>query len=377
MTFGLYLGTVGLMPRVIFPGNTQVKYLKTVKSITGLNSDRLAIICGVVGRSFRDWARGRFSISQMALVNLQNRFPEIEVPRNIKIVDDFWYTVKGGKKGALRRLELYGPPGTPEGRRKGGINSQLRRRENPEKYRLLRCNLRKKFKIDVSSIEFAEATGIILGDGCISANQLRITVSSLVDRPYAKFIEMLFYRIFEEKPTLIERLDCHAINLTISGVGLIEELKNWGFIKGDKVRQQVDFPAWIWQNTEFQKACVRGLMDTDGGCYFHKHKSNGLFYRNFGMCFTNKSLPIVQSVAKVLKSLGLKFSVARQGTQIYIYSLKEIKKYFKLIGSHNPKNNVKFRSYLSEKSHRIRVEGGMREWFNRRSWKDRVGVSLP
>lgn len=87
---------------------------------------------------------------------------QVEFLQNLKRLssfgaDDFWYVTKGARKGALRRLELYGDLGTPEGRRKGGINSQLRRKENPEKYRLLGCNLRKKFKIEKSSIEFAEA----------------------------------------------------------------------------------------------------------------------------------------------------------------------------------------------------------------------------
>ncbi len=136
------------MPRIIFPGNTQVKYLKKIELESGLNSDQLAIICGVVGRSFRDWARGKFSLSQMALINLQNRFPKIEVPNNIKVVNDYWYTAKGGRKGAVRRFELYGPLATPEGRRKGGTVSQLRRKEDPEKYRLLGCNVRKEYKID-------------------------------------------------------------------------------------------------------------------------------------------------------------------------------------------------------------------------------------
>lgn len=352
------MGNVKLMPRVIFPGNTQIRYLKTIKSKSELNSDQLAIICGIVGRSFRDWARGKLSISQMALTNLQNRFPEIKIPNNIKIVDDYWYTAKGGRKGALRRFELYGPLATTEGRKKGGIVSQLKRKEDPEKYRLLGCNVRKEYKIDKFSIEFAEAAGIILGDGGISDNQLKVTVSSIVDREYAKYVSSLFKNVFGSMPSWYERSDCNAIDLVISGVNLIEELGRWGFVRGDKIKHQVGFPIWIWQDLEYQKVCVKGLMDTDGGCYFHKHKVNGLIYRNFGMCFTNKSLPIVQSVAKVLKSLGLKFSLAKNGSQIYIYSFEEIKKYFKLIGSHNPKNWKKFNYYLSQKTHRLIMKVG-------------------
>lgn len=276
------------------------------------------------------------------------------MPQDITIVSDFWYVTKGARKGALRRMELYGPPGTAEGRKKGGIISQLKRKENPEKYRLLGCKIRKEFTL-VPSVEFAETAGIILGDGGITDNQLRITVSSIVDRLYAQFISRLFEKVFKEEPTWLEYNYQHVIDLTISGVGLIEELERWGFKRGDKVRQQVDFPQWIWKNVEFQKACVRGLMDTDGGCYFHTHETNGLIYRNFGMCFSNNSLPIVQSVAKVLKLVGLKFSITKGGTRIYIYSFEEAKRYFTLVGSHNPKNNEKFNFYLNQRSHRVNI----------------------
>ena len=195
------------------------------------------------------------------------------------MVDDYWYVTKGARKGALKRMELYGSFGTEGGRRKGGINSQLRRRENPELYKLFGCNVRKEFKINQPSVLFAEAAGIILGDGGITDYQLRITLSSLVDGPYAAFVISLFKKVFGQEPSCRKCSCCNSIDLTISGIGLIEELERWGFIKGDKVKHQVDFPDWILRNIEFQKACIRGLMDTDGGCYFHKHRSNGLMYK--------------------------------------------------------------------------------------------------
>lgn len=345
------------MGRVIFQGSEQTHFLRKVKLLSKLNSNQLGLLCQISGRTMRDWLRGKYTISDKALLILTKKF-NLEIPQKIKKVDNYWYVTKGARKGALKRNELYGPPGTPEGRSKGGRNSQLKRRENPEKYRLLGCNTRNKFKAIKPSVDFAEAVGIILGDGAISGNQLRISLSSLVDQEYALVVSYLFERIFDCRPSSHERNNCNAIDLTISGVNLVEELERWGFMRGNKVKHQVGFPAWIWQDLEFQKACIRGLMDTDGGCYFHKHKVNSLIYRNFGMCFTNKSLPIVQSVAKVLKSLGLKFSLAKKETQIYIYSFEEIKKYFKLVGSHNPKNWKKFNYYLNQKTHRLITKVG-------------------
>lgn len=78
-------------------------------------------------------------------------------------------------------------------------------------------------------------------------------------------------------------------------------------------------------------------------------------YQNFGMSFANKSLPIVRSVAKVLELVGLEFSITKGGTRIYIYSFEEIKNYFNLIGSNNPKNWKKFNYYLNQKTHRLTI----------------------
>jgi len=215
------------------------------------------------------------------------------------------------------------------------------------------CNVRKEFSVTKPTVDFAGAAWIILGDGSITQCQVRITLGMKTDPLYASFVSNLIRKVFGERPSWREYADDNTIELTLSGINLIEELTKWGFRNGDKVRQQVDLPTWIWRNIDFQKACVRGLMDTDGGCYFHKHKTNGLTYRNFGMCFTSHSLPIVSSVAKVLKLLRFKFSLSRGGTRIYIYDLREIKRYFELIGSSNSKNHGKFKYYLSQKTHRI------------------------
>ena len=77
-------------------------------------------------------------------------------------------------------------------------------------------------------------------------------------------------------------------------------------------------------------------MDTDGGLYFHKHWSNGIKYRNLGLCFTSWSKPLLTSVYKVLEKYKIKFSVDN-GQRIYIYSFKEIEKYFSIFGTSNSK----------------------------------------
>jgi transcriptional regulator with XRE-family HTH domain len=235
--------------RVIFQGNDQGDFLEEIKILSGLKVDEIALICGVSPRTFRDWMRNKFTITETALKSLCNRL-DIPIPSNIKIVDNYWYVYKGARLGAAKRFELYGHLGTPEGRKLGGINSQIRRKENPEKYRLLNCNIRKQFKIKIPSTEFAEVAGIILGDGAITNDQIRISLSGIVDRDYSEFVANLFTEVFSERPSILEYKYKNTLEILISGIQLVEELERWGFRRGHKVRNQVNFPNWIWNNLE-------------------------------------------------------------------------------------------------------------------------------
>ncbi len=330
------------MARVIFQKGQQSKWLNKLLHRKSVNE--LAHICGVSPRTVRDWKKEKYTITDVSLLVLSKRY-NIQIPKDIKYVNDFWYVTKGARKGALKRLELYGPLGTVESRRKGGQISQQRRRKDPEKYRLLGCNVRKNFKALQPSEELAEVTGVILGDGGITNSQLRITLDRKTDRSYGLFIRKLMLTVFGELPAWYEHEKDNTIDLCISGVNLIEELSRWGLEKGDKIMRQVDFPSWIWSNKNYQKACIRGLVDTDGGIYFHKHWTKGIRYRNLGLCFTSHSRPLITSVSKALSTFAIKHSIKQYN--IFIYSLDQIKKYFQIIGFSNPKHPKRLYYHLT------------------------------
>lgn len=136
----------------------------------------------------------------------------------------------------------------------------------------------------------------------------------------------------------------------LSGVNLINILEDLGLKRGDKVRNQVDFPGWIKSRLEFRQACVRGLFDTDGGLYFHRHWTKGIRYRNLGFCFTSYSKALAKSFFLALKSKGynckLKQSV-KGCHQVFIYDLREIKKYFLEIGSNSTKHLYRLKEHLA------------------------------
>ncbi len=322
----------------------QRRFFSSIKTKSGLSWKQLAEKYRVSDRTVRDWARSKFTVPQNVYVSLSKKYL-LPLPKHFKLLKPSWHISSIARKGALARLELYGPPGDLASRRKGGLISQAKRREDPLRYRLMGCNVRKDFKPPRLSKEFAEAVGIILGDGSMNNYQVRVTLGKKVDRNYAKFVSRLFESVFGESPSWVERKTENTIELTLSGVGLVEMLENFGLRRGNKVKNQVSVPQWVLENKEYRIACMRGLFDTDGGLYFHTHSAWKDKRPYLGWCFTNHSLPLLKSFRQSLKLLNLN---ARQvaGKSVYMYSFRDIVDYFRIVGSSNPKNNLKYRRYV-------------------------------
>ncbi|MCX6706332.1 MAG: LAGLIDADG family homing endonuclease [Candidatus Woesebacteria bacterium] len=333
------------MGRIRFKRGEQRAWVEEILEKSGLTTNGVAGLCGVSARTIRDWRREKFTIFEDSCKLLSQNF-NVKIPKEVILLNDYWYGIKGAKKGGLQSLKLYGPPGTKEGRIKGGLISQQRRRDDPEKYRLLGCNVPKNFKILKKSEKLAEMVGIILGDGGITNCQLKITLDSETDKEFVKYVCKISKHIFGEEFSTYRRKTCRAVDLVLSGVNLVEKLSQLGLYQGDKIKRQIDFPSWIWWKNVYQRMCVRGLMDTDGCVYLHYHSSNGLKYRNIGICFTSRSKPLLLSFSKVLRLDKIKHSIHKDGERIYIYDLEQVKKYFKIFGSSNPKHLNKLKYHL-------------------------------
>ena len=80
-------------------------------------------------------------------------------------MDELKDKISKSRLGGLRRVELYGNPGTPEGRSTGGKRTIQLFRSNPELARSLGFAVRKEIRCPARSSELAEFVGILLGDG--------------------------------------------------------------------------------------------------------------------------------------------------------------------------------------------------------------------
>jgi len=120
-----------------------------------------------------------------------------------------------------------------------------------------------------------------------------------------------------------------------------------GLKKGNKVKQQVDVPHWIKINKNFSKYCLRGLIDTDGCVYFHKHKTNGCDCLNIGLNFSNRSTPLLKFTYETLKTLDFHPKIFAKGVNLYRES--EVCHYSKQVGFSNIYHKYRLKSFLKQK----------------------------
>lgn len=202
---------------------------------------------------------------------------------------------------------------------------------------------RKAIRTPKESSELAELMGIELGDGGINNPwQLVITLNSEADKEYSLFVSDLLKRLFDINVHMKKRPLGKRLVLVCSSVALLEFLVSKGAVRGNKIFQEINIPGWINSNRNYQRSFVRGLMDTDGCLYIHKHKIKGVEYRHICLCLTSYSQPLIQSVAKIFLDNGIMPHITDKGRRIYLYDKNLVIQYLKIFGSSNPRILNKF-----------------------------------
>ena len=321
------------LPRLKFPKGEQRRFLKGIFETSGLNADGLAKIIDVSPRTNRDWKREKFCISKTSIKIFCSTYRIPHPAQEAKKIEN-WRKMKleTCRKGGFAHLWKYGSPGTPEGRSKGGRIALRILRERGV------IPIAKQFNFPQNySSELAEWTGLVLGDGGITKDQVRITLNMNKDANYRIFVSNLGKKLFGETPTIAFRPENNVSISYYSGLKLIEYLKKIGLKVGNKVKQQVKVPSWILENDAYSTSCLRGLIDTDGCIATHSYFVNGKRYTYKKLVFANRSIPLINFVYEHLNKLGLGAKIAdRLETKyVWLYNCSRTKKYLDIVGSHN------------------------------------------
>lgn len=326
--------------RVAFPRGKQKEFLLAAKKALNLSGEKIAKLLRVSNRTLTDWQREKFLISLNAVKIILEKTKN-KMPKNVRIKNPFWYTRKGAKAGGLAVYKKYGRIGGNPKYRKKKWCEWWEKEGKYKKHPII--GVTKSIKKPQFSKGLAEFVGIILGDGGISKYQVVITLHSEDDREYSQFVLSLIKKLFGVDASISYRKKDLAINLTISRRELVKFcIEKLGLKQGDKVEQQVDVPGWIKENKQYAVACARGLVDTDGSVFTHRYQVNGKFYNYKKISFTSHSKPLLLSVFKVLDNLGISANIRKNMQDIRIDGQADVKKYFKLVSSNNPKYLKKY-----------------------------------
>ncbi len=319
--------------RYKIPPELQRKYLFEVEKKCKFSTTQLAKAFGICTRSYRDWRRGKFHITEKAVEYIEENFDVLFPSSKITALQN-WITTKreAAKKGGVARFQKYGSPGTYEGRKKGGSKALAIMRAKgiiPES--------KPFFKPKKRTNELAEFIGILLGDGHIDKNQWSITLNSIADKEYSQFVVKLVEKLFKFKPGLFYRKDSNALVIYGGGIKSIEYFQELGLFIGNKIKQQVGVPEWIKTGGGFRISCLRGLMDTDGGIFIHRYKVNGKIYQYKKLCFVNRSMPLLNFVDESLYMLQLqpKLKTKQASKHVWLYNQEKVNQYLELVCSHN------------------------------------------
>ncbi len=338
--------------RIAFPPGRQRQFLERVRAQLGVGWNEVAACCGVHPRTIRDWHREKYAMSESALIAIRERLG-ID-PIEARVVPPYRHVRTAGRIGALARYQIYGNPGTDEGRSKGGSRSQERFRLDPGYAQQIGVSTRNSIKYPGYSPELAEFVGIMLGDGHVSRLQLRIYFNSKNEWYFAHFVQKLILNLFGLRTSLRDE-GKHCIKLIASGINLVEFMERIGLRVGNKIRQQVGVPSWIFNCRDFMVPCLRGLMDTDGGVFLHNHVSGGHRYQHLGLCFTSYSPVLLQDVKRLFESLEYRARTYPQRGHIFLYRRAEVERYMTAIGSRHPARIKQF-GEVSELAERARLE---------------------
>lgn len=303
---------------------------------------------GVSSRTVRDWKNGKYYIPYSAfdyLIKVTGINESYLSPRKLP---EFWHIKKAAQKGARRRMELYGNFGTPEGRRLGGLRS-IKINTSNKNFAFKRLKTITKPK---KSPLLAEFMGIIIGDGHLSNYQVLVTTNSKTDKEHALFIQKLIWKLFSASSTAKEKPDKNAVNIVVSSKALVNFLNFLGMPIGNKIINRVMIPSWIMKNNKNQKAFLRGLFDTDGCVYIDKHKTPKKIYHHLGWTITSYAGTLRKGIIESLCNLGFSPTNTFPQNSVFMRKQSEIHRYFKIIGTSNPKHFNRYQNFIKRQSNK-------------------------
>ena len=192
----------------------------------------------------------------------------------------------------------------------------------------------KPIVIPKQGCEFAEFLGMYYGDGSATENPPAVTISLSYseEREYASFICKLLDRMFGIKAGIVEHRKMNNVQVRIYRIKLVHFLKA-------KIKREQGMPDWVKVDPCFAASFIRGLMDCESSVY---RVEKGMKRIRIELKMHNNKL--LEDVNNALLSLGYHPRIYLSHNRLALARQDEVDRYFKEIGSHNPKHTKRYLS---------------------------------
>jgi hypothetical protein len=194
----------------------------------------------------------------------------------------------------LRKLEFY-------------VNKKFRLKRIYIDYgrNLGKLSIPKPIKPIYKGGDLAEFMGIMLGDGNIWNNRIRIAFDKRkID--YVNYVSDLFKKLFEIELKKEINKSTNQLYLYCNNLFVVEKLLDYELKRGHKIKNNLGIPDWIKNNRFYSKRCIKGLIDTDGCIYWSKRDKQTYIK------FTNFNLQLLKDFKEITVFLGYHFARANK-----------------------------------------------------------------
>ncbi len=145
----------------------------------------------------------------------------------------------------------------------------------------------------------------MLGDGNLWNNRVRIAFDKRNIR-YINYVSNLFEEIFGISLNKEISKKTNQAYLYCTNRFVVEKLFELGLLRGSKIKNNLGVPKWIKENKDYSKACVRGLIDTDG-CIYKCKREKQIYIK-----FTNFNKQLLRDFKELTSKLNYNFAKANK-----------------------------------------------------------------
>jgi len=201
----------------------------------------------------------------------------------------------------------------------------------------------KNITIPPKSDGLAEFIGILLGDGNIWVQkngintnyQLKIAGDLTEDKDYLlNYVKPLCYSLFSIEPKLQELPKVNELFVVLYSKNVISFLDFMGLKPGHKIKNQITIPNWIYERESYLKACLRGLIDTDGSIFKMSNQDPKLLR----ISFKNFNTTLLEDTREIFLKLDFHPSKLICNDCFFLSRQSEVKRYIQEIGFSNKKH---------------------------------------